>query len=45
MASLTQVTKKRRARKTAKAGRKAKRTRTKAGTPKFPIHQEASEAK
>lgn len=45
MASLTQVTKKRRARKVAKAGRKAKRARTKAGTPKFPVHQAASESK
>lgn len=45
MASLTQVTKKRRARKAGKAGRKTKRARTKAGTPKFPVHQESTEAK
>lgn len=38
MASLTQVTKKRRQRKATRAGLKAKRARTKAGTPKFPIH-------
>ena len=38
MASLTQVTKKRRNRKATKNGRKAKRARTKASTPKFPIH-------
>lgn len=40
MASLTQITKKRRKRKAAKNGLKAKRARTKAGTPKFPIHPE-----
>jgi len=40
MASLSQVTKKRRRRKAAKNGTKAKRQRTKAGTPKFPIHPE-----
>jgi hypothetical protein len=40
MASLSQVTKKRRRRKATKNGTKAKRARTKAGTPKFPIHPE-----
>lgn len=40
MASLTQVTKKRRKRKTARAGLKNKKARTKAGTPKFPVHPE-----
>lgn len=38
MASNTQVTKKRRRRKRAAVGRPNKRERTKAGTPKFPIH-------
>lgn len=38
MASLTQVTKKRRRIKASKAGRANKRALVKAGTPKFPIH-------
>jgi len=38
MASNTQVTKKRRRRKRAAVGRPNKRERTKAGTPKFPVH-------
>jgi hypothetical protein len=37
MASLTQITKKRRRRKRASVGRDKKRARTKIGTPKFPI--------
>ena len=37
MASLTQITKKRRRRKRAAVGRDKKRARTKASTPKFPI--------
>ena len=40
MASLTQITKRRRRRKRAAVGRSKKRARTKAGTPKFPIHLE-----
>ena len=42
MASLTTVTKARRRRKAARIGKKKKRARTKAGTPKFPIHLEES---
>jgi len=41
MASLSKVTKARRRRKVAANGRQKKRARTKAATPKFPIHQEA----
>jgi len=41
MASLTQITKRRRRRKRAATGRRKKRVRTKAGTPKFPIHPDA----
>jgi hypothetical protein len=40
MASLTQVTKKRRRRKRAAVGRAKKRARAKTGTPKFPVHPE-----
>lgn len=40
MASLSQVTKKRRRRKVSKNGAKNKRARTKAATPKFPINPE-----
>jgi hypothetical protein len=40
MASLTQVTKRRRRRKRAAVGRLKKRARTKVGTPKFPINPE-----
>ena len=40
MASLSKVTKARRRRKVATNGRKKKRARTKAGTPKFPVHLE-----
>ena len=40
MASLTQVTKKRRRRKRVSVGKKNRRARAKAGTPKFPIHPE-----
>ena len=42
MASLTKVTKSRRRRKRASLGRKQKKARQKAGTPKFPIHPEQS---
>lgn len=38
MASRTQVTEKRRGRKASKNGRANKRARTKAATPKFPVH-------
>jgi len=38
MASLTQVTKRRRRRKRATLGRGKKRARTRASTPKFPVH-------
>ncbi|MDD9942089.1 MAG: hypothetical protein OXU20_13675 [Myxococcales bacterium] len=44
MASLTQVTRKRRQNKAAKAGRAAKRARVKAGTPKFPIHPQKKQS-
>lgn len=40
MASLSQVTKKRRRRKATKNGAKQKRLRTQKGTPKFPVHPE-----
>jgi hypothetical protein len=40
MASLTQITKKRRRRKRAAVGRQKKRARAKVGTPKFPVHVE-----
>jgi hypothetical protein len=40
MASISKVTKTRRRKKQASNGRKQKRARTKAGTPKFPIHPE-----
>lgn len=40
MASRTKVTKLRRRRKRAANGRQQKKARTKAGTPKFPIHPE-----
>jgi hypothetical protein len=40
MASTSQITKKRRRRKRASVGRKAKRARTKIGTPVFPVHPE-----
>jgi hypothetical protein len=40
MASLTQITKKRRRRKRVSVGRAKRRARAKAGTPKFPIHPE-----
>ena len=40
MASLTQITKKRRRKKRSAVGRKNKRVRAKAGTPKFPVHPE-----
>lgn len=40
MASRTKVTKLRRRRKRASIGRDKKRVRTKAATPKFPIHPE-----
>ncbi|MDH5676443.1 MAG: hypothetical protein OEZ06_30265 [Myxococcales bacterium] len=42
MSSLTKVTKSRRRRKRASIGRGKKRARTKAATPKFPIHPEKS---
>jgi hypothetical protein len=38
MASLTQITKKRRRRKRAAVGKQKKKARAKAGTPKFPVH-------
>jgi hypothetical protein len=41
MASLTQITKRRRRRKRSAVGRRKKRARTKAGTPKFPIQPDA----
>ena len=41
MASLTQITKRRRRRKRSAVGRTKKRERAKAGTPKFPVHQDA----
>ena len=40
MASISQVTKKRRRRKAVKQGQKNRKARAKAGTPKFPIHPE-----
>ena len=40
MASLTKVTKKRRRKKAHTTGRKNRRARAKAGTPKFPIPPE-----
>jgi len=40
MSSLSQKTRQNRERKQTKAGRKRKKARTKAGTPKFPIHPE-----
>lgn len=40
MASRTKVTKLRRRRKRASMGRQQKKVRTKAATPKFPIHPE-----
>jgi hypothetical protein len=42
VSSNTQITKKRRQHKTAKAGKQNKKARLKAGTPKFPIHPEKS---
>ncbi len=42
MSSNTQKTREIRTRKHTKAGQKRKKARTKAGTPKFPIHQEAA---
>jgi hypothetical protein len=44
MASLTQITKRRRRRKRAAVGRRKKRARAKIGTPKFPIHPEEGQA-
>jgi hypothetical protein len=41
MASLTQKTEKRRRAKRASVGRQQAKKRTRAGTPKFPIHQDA----
>jgi hypothetical protein len=40
MVSATQQTSTRRAIRQRRAGRLAKRTRTQAGTPKFPVHPE-----
>ena len=40
MASLTQITKKRRRRKRVSVGRAKRRARAKVGTPKFPIQPE-----
>jgi hypothetical protein len=40
MASLTQVTKKRRRKKAHTTGKDKRRARAKAGTPKFPIQPE-----
>lgn len=40
MASLTQITKKRRRKKAHTTGRNKRRARAKAGTPKFPIQPE-----
>jgi hypothetical protein len=42
MASNTQITKRRRRRKRAAVGKRKKQARTKAGTPKFPIHPESA---
>lgn len=42
MASLTKITKRRRQLKAQKLGRKARKARTKASTPKFEIHQTAA---
>ncbi len=44
MSSLTQKTEQNRQRKHRKAGKIKKRARTKAGTPKFPIHPEGKKA-
>jgi hypothetical protein len=38
MASLTQITKKRRRKKAHTTGKDKRRARAKAGTPKFPVH-------
>jgi hypothetical protein len=40
MASATQQTERRRAMRKSKLGKKQKKARVKAGTPKFPIHPE-----
>jgi hypothetical protein len=40
MASNTKITKSKRNRKLLRAGKKNKKARIKAGTPKFPIHPE-----
>lgn len=40
MTSRTKVSERRRRRKRAKVGRKNAKIRTRAGTPKFPIHPE-----
>jgi hypothetical protein len=45
MVSNTQQTERRRRMKQATVGRSQKRARTKAGTPKFPVHPEGSEKK
>ena len=42
MASLTQITKRRRQLKEKKLGKKNRKARTKASTPRFDIHQTAS---
>ena len=44
MVSDTKKSWNRRENKTAKLGRKHKKARTKAGTPKFPIHPEGKKA-
>ncbi len=45
MVSSTKQTERRRRAKQASAGRAQKRERTKAGTPKFPIHPEGAPKK